>query len=174
MSDDPAGFAASLPQYMVSDPNLGKEDKEYLENALPRYLAFFDSLEPAVQEEVAGLASLAVKARVKPYPGLWDFLQTQKRMQEVHGSEQAAWFEALRGMLKANRGRYFSELVSRTRDFLMEVQKLQAGEAGDGQQETDSLPPNRTGANSAVLRACPPVLVSADESPSCSCPGKGF
>ena len=120
LSDDPAGFAASLPQYMVSDPNLGKEDKEYLENALPRYLAFFDSLEPAVQEEVAGLASLAVKARVKPYPGLWDFLQTQKRMQEVHESEQTAWFEALRGMLKANRGRYFSELVSRTRDFLME------------------------------------------------------
>ena len=80
LSKDPAEFAASLPLYMVSDPNLGKEDREYLEKALPLYLAFYEGIDLEVQEKVAEIASLSVKARLRPYPELWEFFQVQQAL----------------------------------------------------------------------------------------------
>ena len=78
-SDD---FSSYLLQYLVSDPNLDKDTKEYLEEAVPGYLAFYAALDKNVREEVASLARSSYKARLKPYPGLWDFLQVQRQMQE--------------------------------------------------------------------------------------------
>lgn len=116
-SDD---FSSYLLQYLVSDPNLDKDTKEYLEEAVPGYLAFYAALDKNVREEVASLARSSYKARLKPYPGLWDFLQVQRQMQEQHPSEQGEWFDALRVMLKKNRARYFSDLVEKTRELMQD------------------------------------------------------
>ena len=54
-SDD---FSSYLLQYLVSDPNLDKDTKEYLEEAVPGYLAFYAALDKNVREEVASLPFL--------------------------------------------------------------------------------------------------------------------
>lgn len=120
LSKEPAEFAARLPLYMVSDPNLGKEDREYLEKALPLYLAFYEGIDLEVQEKVAEIASLSVKARLRPYPELWEFFQVQQALYEMYPLEQAEWFNALHGLLKKNRARYFSDLVRKTRAVVFE------------------------------------------------------
>ena len=118
LSKDTAEFVLRLPSYMVSDPYLEKPQKDALKEDVSVYLAFYDSLPPAVKETVAEIAVLSVRAKVRPYPDLWHFFQAQQQMQEKRASEQPAWFEALRAVLKKNKRNDFRVLVDRTKDLL--------------------------------------------------------
>ncbi|MBD5397751.1 hypothetical protein HDR62_06460 [bacterium] len=115
-----ADFEAGLGAYMLADPNLTKDEKELLQTWTAGYLDYFSSLRAERREEVAEMARMAHKARVKAYPELYAFLRTQQLMQQRHNSVQNEWLEILRQKLKKTRTRHFNTLVDRTYKLLEE------------------------------------------------------
>ena len=98
-----ADFEAALGAYMLADPNLTKDEKELLQTWTAGYLDYFSSLRAERREEVAEMARMAHKARVKAYPELYAFFRTQQLMQQRHNSVQDEWLEALRQKLKKTK-----------------------------------------------------------------------
>ena len=121
LGKDAEGFEAGLLQYMLSDPGLEKDERQMLEVFIPDYLSFYAGLEPGIREQVAEVARLSNRERLRPYPDLLDFLQTQQRMQELHPSEESAWLSTLISLLRRDKGRYFLELVRRTEDLILDA-----------------------------------------------------
>lgn len=118
LGKDVAGFEEGLLSYMLSDPNLDKEEKEMLQSWVPAYLGYFSGLDREDKEQIADIARLGHKARLQAYPDLYRFFLAQQKMRQEHGSSHGAWLRALHKVLKRNRPRNFKSLVGRTSDLL--------------------------------------------------------
>lgn len=118
LGKDGRDFQENLSAFMLSDPNIGKEESEQVRAWLPAYMAYYGSLPQAEQEKVAEMARLGHKARLQPFPELFDFFQTARKMQEEHASSYHAWMGSLRKSLKKRRPKQFNDLVGHTLDLL--------------------------------------------------------
>lgn len=125
----PDEFSASLVSYMLSDPNLGKEEKEQISGYLPQYLSLYAGMGDPVRESVAEVARLTYKNRLKAYPSLFRFLQLQALIDNTCPDREAEWIGSCVSLLKKGKFRLFESLVSRTSELLQERQLYKSNAA---------------------------------------------
>lgn len=129
LGKDVSGFTLSLQDYMLADPNLEKDEREFLEVQIPGYLSRYALYPVEVQEEVAEIARLTYKARLKAYPDLFRFLELHDYIQQDFPHIEEEWLSACRQLLKRNKARLFKTLVEKTSGLVHEGNLYQSNAA---------------------------------------------